>query len=420
MTRLHIGYLTHYFHPEPGAPAARAFDLGRFWVALGHRVSALTTLPNHPEGRIRPDYRGRLAMVETMAGMTVHRRWLYPSARRSAIATGLCHGSFALHVTLASWLGRTPRPDLWIASSPPLFTGWAGARVAAHHHVPLVLEVRDLWPDYFAEMGVLTNRLALRLLRRLERSLYAHAAAIVTVAQGARTWLIERKSVPAAKVHCIPNGVDPERFAPAPEAAAAVRRRLGLDGKFVVGYIGNHGLGQRLEAVIDAARLLRPDSGAHFLFVGDGADKARVAARAAEARLDNVTFVPPCSRDEVPAFYQAADVCLVPLADIPSFRNTIPSKVFEMLGSGRPVIGALRGEGAEVITRSGGGMVVAPADSAALAGAVRQLQALTAEQRGALGSQGRRFVAENYNRRRLAERYLEILRDVKAGAAQSR
>lgn len=417
---MHIGYLTHYFHPEPGAPAARAFDLGNCWTAAGHDVSVLTTLPNHPEGRIRPGYRRRLATVETIAGMTVHRRWLYPSARRSALATGLCHGTFALHAALAARLGRVPRTDIWIASSPPLFTGWAGTEVSAHQQVPLVLEVRDLWPDYFAEMGVLTNGLALRLLLRLERSLYARAAAIVTVAEGAREWLIERKAVPPAKVHCIPNGVDPDRFAPAPPAAAAVRRRHGCDGKFVVGYIGNHGLGQGLEAVVDAARLLAAEPNVHFLFVGDGAEKSRIVARAAAARLSNVTFLPACPRDEVAGYYQAADVCLVPLADVPAFRNTIPSKVFEILGSARPVIGALRGEGADVITRSGAGPVVPPADAPALVDAVRRLQAMSRAERDALGERGRGFVALHYDRRRLADRYLELLAAVRESSGSRR
>jgi len=293
-----------------------------------------------------------------------------------------------------------------------MFTGWAGVHVGTHQHVPVVLEVRDLWPDYFSEMGVLTNSLALRLLLRLERSLYARAAAIVTVAEGARKWLIERKAVPPAKVHCIPNGVDRDRFAPAPPAAAAVRRQHGCDGKFVVGYIGNHGLGQGLESVVETARLLNGEPDIHFLFVGHGAEKSRITALATEVGLTNVTFLPPCPREEVARYYQAADVCLVPLADVPAFRNTIPSKLFEILGSARAVIGALRGDGADLIIRSRAGVVVPPAQPADLADAICRLRAMPLTERQELGDRGRRFVEEHYDRRVLADRYLELLATV--------
>ncbi|HWP36367.1 MAG TPA: glycosyltransferase family 4 protein [Gemmatimonadales bacterium] len=409
---LHIGYLTHYFPPEPGAPAGRAADLSALWAAAGHRVSVLTTLPNHPRDQVYPEYRSHRALTEFTDGMTVERLWLYASARRTPLATALCHASFALHAAVTARWRRGPRPNVWIASSPPLFTGWAGAHIGAHHRVPVILEVRDLWPDYFEQMGVLRNRLALRWLHRLERRLYARAAAVVTVAEGSRTWLIERKGVPPAKVHCIPNGIDPDRFAPSPDRAATVRRRLSADGRFLVAYIGNHGLGQGLETVVDAAQLLAADPQIHFLFVGEGAEKARVAARAERLGLANVTFLPACSRDEVPAYYQAADLCLVPLADIPAFRNTIPSKVFEILGSARPVIGALRGEGAQVIARSGAGVVVPPADPTALAAAVRRMQTLTPAERHEMGERGRCFVTEHYDRRRLAQRYLGVIRAV--------
>jgi glycosyltransferase involved in cell wall biosynthesis len=407
-----IGYLTHYFPPETGAPAGRAFDLSTRWVAAGHAVEVLTAVPNHPDGRIRPAYKGQLNVRETIDGVSVQRRWLLPNIRRSPLSVLLNHGSLTLHTIVAAALEQVPKPDVWIASSPPLFTGAAGAVIAATQRGPLVLEVRDLWPDYFEEMGVLKNRAILATLHALEAKLYRSAAAVITVAETARQRLIEQKGLDEAKTYCIPNGADLAKFVLADGTIQQTRKNLGLGTKFVVAYVGNHGLGQGLQGVVRCAALLRDENDVHFLFVGDGAEKAKVVHEAERLRLANTTFLSTRPREDVPAFYGAANVCLVPLADVPSFRNTIPSKIFEILGVGRPIIGALEGEGADVIRRSKAGLVVPPQNPEALAEAIRTIRALSDGEREVMAKQGRQFVKENFNRDDLAQRYLEILLSV--------
>lgn len=411
---MHIGYLTHYFYPETGAPAARAYDLSRAWNERGCRVSVLTSLPNHPEGRIRKAYRGHWSVTEVVDGVRVYRRWLIASARRTPLSVLATQGSFALHALGAAVAEAAPRPDLWIASSPPLFMGAAGVLVAQLQEVPLVLEVRDLWPDYFAEMGVIRNRAILSLLYHLESFIYRNSSVVITVADTARRRLIEQKGLADNRVFFLPNGVDLQAFASETGEGTSMRRELGLDGKFVVGYIGNHGLGQRLETVIDAAAMFVRDPEVHFLFVGDGAEKQKVVGRSRSLGLGNVTFLSTCAREDVPAFYKAADVCLVPLADVPSFRNTIPSKLFEILGCARPVVGALAGEGAEVIELSGGGVVVPPENPRLLAEAIARLRSFSHERLEEIGLRGRQYVEEHFNRAELAQRYLSILEGVLA------
>ncbi len=417
---MHIGYLAHWFYPETGALAGRAHELGRFWLSAGCKVSVLTAMPNHPEGRIRAGYRGKRAMVEQVDGITVYRKWLIPNAKRTAAGIALNHGSLSLHVIAAAVVDRVPSPDIWITSSPPLFTGAAGAPIARLQGVPFVFEVRDLWPDYFAEMGVLRNRWILSTLYRLEAALYRNAAAVVTVAESARIRIIREKGVDQGKVFAIPNGVDLSKFKASEDLRTSKRAELRLQDKFIVAYVGNHGLGQGLRSVVDAASIVRNRSDIHFLFVGDGAERDAVVRRVTESELTNVTLLRTCPREEVPAFYQAADVCLVPLADVPSFRCTIPSKLFEIMGSSRAVIGALAGESAELIERSDAGLVVPPEDPAALSDAVIRMAGMTASAREQLGRNGRRFVEERFDRSTLARRYLEILEGVLDGKYRSK
>ncbi len=413
---MHIGYFAHWFYPETGALAGRAHELGRFWLSAGCKVSVLTAMPNHPEGRIRDGYRGKRAMVEQVDGITVYRKWLIPSAKRTAAGTALNHGSLALHAIAAAVFDRVPSPDIWIASSPPLLTAAAGAPIARLQGVPFIFEVRDLWPDYFVEMGVLTNRWILGSLYRLEAALYRNAGAVVTVAESARMRIIRKKHIEADKVFAIPNGVDLSKFQASEDLRTSKRAELGLRDKFVVTYIGNHGLGQGLPSVAQAASILRDRSrDIHFLFVGDGAERDAVVRKTAELTLSNVTLLRTCPREEVPAFYQASDVCIVPLADIPSFRDTIPSKIFEIMGSGRPLIGALAGEGAELIERSGAGLVVPPENPNVLADAVTRMAGMTAPARDQMGRNGRHFVEKHFDRSILARRYLEILEGVLNG-----
>ena len=412
---MHIGYLAHWFYPETGALAGRAHELGRLWLSAGCKVSVLTAMPNHPEGRIRDGYRGKRAMVEQVDGITVYRKWLIPSAKRTAAGIALNHGSLSLHAIAAAVFDRVPSPDIWITSSPPLFTGAAGAPIAQLQGAPFVFEVRDLWPDYFAEMGVITNRWILSALYRLEAALYRSAAAVVTVAESARSRIIREKGVEPGKVFAIPNGVDLKKFDLSDPLRTKKRAELGVQDKFVVAYVGNHGLGQGLLSVVEAAGMVRDRKDVHFLFVGDGAEREVVVRRVAELGLSNFTLLNTCPREEVPAFYQAADVCLVPLADVPSFRCTIPSKLFEIMGSSRAVIGALAGEGAELIERSRAGLVLPSEDPEALADAVIRMAGMTGAARDQLGRNGRRFVEENFDRSTLASRYLEILEGVLDG-----
>ena len=404
---MNIAYYSHYFAPEIGAPSARIYDLARQWLSFGHRVEVVTCFPNHPVGKLYPGYASRPYMREELDGIVAHRHWTYVTPNEGFIRKTLGHVSYLPSAFLLS-TRRLQRPDVVIGTSPTFFAAMAAAAAAVRRGAPFIMEVRDLWPAVMVELGVLRNRLMIRALERLERSLYGRATRVVTVTDSFRRDLIGR-GIPATKVFAIPNGADINFWQPA-DPPVELSRRLGLEGRFVALYIGAHGISHALHRLLESAEQLREHAQIHFVFVGEGAEKEKLIRQAREARLKNVQFLDHVAKETVREFYALADVCLVPLRDIPLFETFIPSKMFEIMAMGKPIIGSLRGEAADILRRSGGAMVVEPEDSRAVAEAILRLYHHP-EQAETLGRRGREFVIELYSRRSLAIRYVSVMEE---------
>lgn len=405
--------VTHYFPPEIGAPQARLSELASAWAATGDDVTVLTGMPNHPTGVVPPEYRRKLRVEEQVDGYRVLRTWVYATPNEKVVKKTLSHVSFMASSALLG-IGPSGPADVVVVSSPTFFSIGSAWLLARRKRARLVLEIRDLWPAIFVELGVLTNRRLIRVLEVLERAAYRAADSIVVVSEGFRQHLTER-GIPAGKVHTIRNGVDLERFGGASGDTTAARSRLGADaGQVLVLYVGAHGISHGLTALADAAAKLAGGS-IHFAFVGEGSAKHDLERRVAELGLDNISLLPGVSRDEVAGLLAAADICLVPLRDVPLFATFIPSKLFEYFGAGKAVVGSVRGESAAILCE-GGAVVVDPEDDIAIADAVREL-AGDPERRAAMGEQARRYVSEHFDRRVLAARYRELLASVVGGAA---
>lgn len=403
-----IAFICQYFVPEIGAPSARVSEICREWVRAGHDVTVVTGLPNHPTGIVSPEYRGTIFRRETLDGMTVFRNWLYATPNEGFVKRTLSHISFMLS-TMVLTTPRLNGYDVIVVSSPAFFvviSAWVMSRL---RRIPYVFEVRDLWPGIFVELGVLKNQPLIRILEAVEMFLYRSAAKVVVVTHSFRDILV-RRGIPEAHVVTITNGVDTTAFQPGARDNE-IRSAYGLGGKFVVLYIGAHGISHALSAVLEAARAVADDPAIEFLFVGEGAEKRMLMEKAERLGLKNVRFVAGQPKHMMAAWYAAADAVLVPLRNIPLFETFIPSKMFEIMACARPIIGSVRGEARTILERSGGALIVDPEDSAGIAAAVRTLKT-NPELGSALGAAGQRFAQAHYDRRTLANEYLQLLEGV--------
>jgi colanic acid biosynthesis glycosyl transferase WcaI len=425
-----ILYVSQYFPPEMGAPAARAGELAHHWARAGHQVSILTGFPNHPTGVVPAEWRARLWRLvhherisaigaepaaaqrpdSEAAGFDVYRTWVWPLPNRKTHERMRNYASFCLSAAVRG-LGL-PRPDVIIATSPQLLVALAGWWLAFARRLPFVFEVRDLWPESLTAVGVGNEHSLLhRSLAKLAGFLYARADLIVVVTPAFREYLIEHWRVPAEKIAVVENGVETEVFCPQPDSAnCALRHELGVEDAFLVCYVGTMGMAHGLETLLDAAaELLEQRTDVLFLLVGEGAEKARIRSLAESRRLTNVRFLDQQPRERIPAFISASDACLVLLRKTDIFKTVIPTKMLEFMSCARPVILGVDGQARQIVEEANAGIVIEPENAGALVQAIHQLasdQALRFE----LGQNGRRHISERFSRAETARKFAQILR----------
>ncbi|MCW5632670.1 MAG: glycosyltransferase family 4 protein [Rubrivivax sp.] len=413
---MHILFLTDNFPPEVNAPASRTHDHTRQWAAAGEQVTVITCAPNFPTGRVLPGYRNRLWQQEQVDGVRVIRVWSYITANEGFARRVLDYLSYMLMAFVAALFVR--RVDIVVATSPQFFTAVAGWAVGAVKRVPFVFELRDLWPESIKAVGAMKESAVIRWLERLELFLYRRAALIVSVTHAFRETLA-RRGIDVAKIEVVTNGVDIGRFSPRPKDAA-LEAELGLQGCFVAGYIGTHGMAHALETLLAAMRRLRehPDHpegrDIRLVLLGDGARKAALREEAKRLGvMDAVRFIDTVPKEQVARYWSLLDVSIIHLRRTELFTTVIPSKLFECMGMGIPVLHGVAGESAGIVEREGCGVVFEPESVDQLVEGLLRLQA-DAALRGQMRSAGLR-AARGYDRTALASRMLEALRRV-AGA----
>ena len=367
---MNILFLSENFPPETNAAATRVFERAVYWVRWGHTVTVITQAPNFPRGSLFPGYRNDWRQVEDMDGIRVVRVKTFISENRGVVRRTLDFLSFGVTGTLAA-LGER-KPDVIAATSPQFFAAVAGWLAGNARKVPFVFELGDLWPLSISAVGAMRKGRLLDLMEKLELRLYRDSAAVAALTHAFKRNLVSR-GIDAGKIHVVLNGVDLPRYAPRPreEILAA---EWGLAGRFVVGYVGTHGMAHGLMNVLHAAERLAGEPNIRFLFVGAGAERQMLVDHADERALPNVVFAPPQPKEEMPTVWSLCDVALVHLKDSPAFAEVIPSKIFEAMAMGLPILfAAPKGEASELIERHGVGLCVSADDPEALAQAVLRL-----------------------------------------------
>jgi len=397
--------LSQYFAPEIGASQTRLRAICDVLVGLGHQVEVVTSLPNYPEGRIFPDYRGRFYRRENCDGISIHRLWLYAKAGRG-VKRITNYASFTVSCLIG--LVKARKPDYIFVESPPLTLSIPAILVARIWKVPVIFNVSDLWPDSVLELRIMGEGFVLRGARMLERWAYRNASYVTAVTRGIQQALIHKKGVPEEKILFLPNGVDTQQFQFEPPDIN-LKQSLGLSDKKIVLYQGTLGYAHAVEYVLFTAELLREEPDIHFLFVGGGSEKSKLENLASQLALKNVTFLSPIPLKQLPRFISIAECGLVSLKDVPMMRGTRPAKALPIMSSAKPVLFMGNGEGAQLIREANAGLVVRPADCIALADAIRTI-IRNPDLADELGRNGRKCVEEHLQWPRLTQDWLTKLR----------
>lgn len=414
----HILFLTDNFPPEVNAPASRTFEHCREWVRQGYRVTVVTSNPNFPEGRLHDGYRNRLWQSEMIAGMRVIRVWTYIAPNAGFSKRVFDFLTYMVTATIAGLFVRGV--DLVVGTSPHLFITCAAMILGWVKRVPYVFELRDLWPESIKTVAAMKQGRVIELLERLELFLYRRAALVVAVTHSFKAALV-RRGIPPDKIRVITNGADLQRFGPGP-FPTELAHSLGLEDRFVAGYIGTHGMAHGLTTLLDAAEmvLLRPGGeDVVFLLIGQGAERAALRRDAEQRGLSNVRFLDPVPKHAVADYWRLLNVAIIHVRRHDLFETVIPSKTFEAMAVGTPILHGVRGESADIVRRTGAGIVFEPEDASALADLVLRVK-YNPTLRAELSRNGVAAASE-YDRLNLARAMLRDLEEVlRAGRAIER
>lgn len=399
---MRILFLSDNFPPEYNAPATRTFEHCKEWVNLGAEVTIITCFPNFPKGKVFEGYKNKLYQRETVSGINVIRVWSFISPNSGFLKRTIDFLSYALMSFLA---GIFVRCDVIIATSPQFFTAISGCLLSFFKRKMWIMEVRDLWPETISAVGAVKNKTVLNWLEKLELFLYWHAKKIIVVTESFKENMI-RRGVNSDKIAIIKNGVDANEFYPRKKNERIVRD-LGLQGKFVFGYVGTHGLCHGLDFIVSSVAEIGNNGGIHFLFIGDGAEKEKIIALARESEIKNIQFVGPVKKNEVADYLSVLDVALVPLKKSDTFKSVIPSKIFESTAMSKPILLGVDGESRKIVEKYNAGEFFEPENLNDFKRKIFKIKAGT--MRGEYDS-GTINLAKQFNRTKLAKDMLEIFK----------
>jgi glycosyltransferase involved in cell wall biosynthesis len=407
---MHILIIHQYYLGKGDGGGSRFNQFSKFWMRHGHKVTVLAGIVHYATGKKYHVFKGRLFTRERgEAGEEIIRCFVSEGHNSGFMGRMMAYLTFMVTSLLAG-LFMVDRPDVVLATSPPLLVALAGVLLSKLRRVPFVFEVRDLWPLSAVECGTLTNPTLIRLAYWVERKAYQNAKLVNVLTPAFREELLKRRAVPINRISMIPNGADLDLMWPG-QLDNEVRARHGLSGKFVVTYVGAHGLANRVGQLLDAAEKLTDLPDIVIMLVGDGMEKAMLIEQAKHRNLTNVLFVNSVSKSEISDYINASDVCTAVLLRNDAFKRVYPNKVFDYMCCERPIIIAIGGVARQLVESAQAGLYVEPENPEAFSQAVRQLRTQL-DLRRQMGRNGRTFVEKYFDRGILAEKYLDVLEKI--------
>ena len=405
---MHILLLTDNFPPEGNALAARAFENAREWANKGHKVTVITCAPNFPEGKVFEGYKNKWLSKKKVEEIYVWRVKTYITANEGLIKRTIDFISFMMSSLLFGLFTR--KVDVVIGTSPQFFTVISAWILAKLKRVPFVFELRDLWPASISAVGIMKDGWIINFFEKLELFLYRQADLIVSVTNSFKIEL-QRRGIFADKIKVVMNGTDLQRYYPLEEKDENLAYKYKLKNKFVIGYIGTHGLAHALEDVLEAAELIKKEKNIRILLAGGGAERLRLERIVRDRGLDNVVMIPRQSKNQMPKLWSLCDVSLVHLRNSPIFKTVIPSKIFESMAMGLPILISMPfGEATDLIEKYKAGIKVSPGHPKELSNKFLEL----ANNKESLNifSYNSLIAAPNFDRRKLALLMLNHLEEV--------
>lgn len=350
----HILFISDNFPPEVNAPATRTFEHCKEWVNSGMNVTVITCTPNFPKGKVYEGYKNKLYQKENIEGINVIRVWSYISSNKGFFKRVLDYISFAFMSFFMSF--RVKKVDIIIATSPQFFTAVSGYFISIFRRRPWIMEVRDIWPESIRAVNAMKSSKILDYLEKLELFLYRRASKVVVVTDSFKK-NISSRGIDPDKIEVVKNGVYLQKFLPIPKDLD-ILSKLNLEEKFIVGYIGTHGMAHKLDFILNSITEINPEI--HFLFIGDGAEKEKLLKHKDKLALNNVTFIDFVSKSEIQNYISITDLALVPLKKSDTFKTVIPSKIFENAAMLKPILLGVEGESKRIVESYKAGLCFEP------------------------------------------------------------
>ncbi|MBC3758484.1 glycosyltransferase family 4 protein [Hyunsoonleella sp. SJ7] len=395
-----ILFLTDNFPPEVNAPATRTYEHCKEWVKEGVEVTIITCAPNFPEGKVFGGYKNKLFQKEEIDGINVVRVWSYISANKGFVKRILDYVSFMVSSFIA---GLFIKSDLIVATSPQFFTAISGRWLSFWKRKYWIMEVRDLWPESIKAVGAMKDTPAIKFFEYLERRMYKSAHKIVVVTDTFKVQLTQRHNIETSKVMVVKNGMNLQLFKPQ-EKPKELLERLNLDGKFVIGYIGTHGMAHALDFILKSASKISNQQ-IHFLFIGSGAKKEELELLKSELKLNNVSMIGLVPKNEIKDYISILDVSLVNLKKSDTFKSVIPSKIFESVAMHKPILLGVEGESKKLVLEYKIGEVFEPENESDFLDKVHLMLNQPKDYR-----EGFHRLKEDFDRKKLAFKMLDFLK----------
>jgi glycosyltransferase involved in cell wall biosynthesis len=401
--------LTQYFPPETGAPQNRLHSLAGYFSSLGAEVSILTAMPNYPKMEIFNGYKGKFYKCEEQENIKVHRAWIFVSKSKSVIFRLLNYFSFVFSSLLIGVL-KIKKHDIIICESPPLFLGITALVIKWIKGSKLVFNVSDLWPESAEKLDLVSNNLLLGISYKLEGFLYTHSNLVSGQTQGIVRNISDR--FPLVKTYWLANGIDFNQYNVLANADDFKEKYEIYKNDFILMYAGILGHAQGLEVIIKSAFITKNFREIKYVIIGDGPEKDKLKKLARELKLENVLFVGNVPRENMSNAIAACDAYIVPLKKNDLFLGAIPSKLFEPLAMGKPILLGVDGEARELFIEKGkGGLFFTPEDATELSEKVRYLNSNRIEL-STLGENGKQFVSLNFNREKIAKQFFNRISEL--------